>query len=455
MKSWATPALPTLPGEPVPLRLFDTAAAERFPAATGPGQPVRLYVCGITPYDATHLGHAATYVTFDLVVRCLRDAGHQVQYVQNITDVDDPLLQRAARDGLDWRELAGREIQLFRDDMTALRVFPPDHYVGVVESMAGIEASVAALLASGAAYRVPVPDSEAGASPAATGPGLVGVDDASTGPRGADLYLDLSRQPSFGAVSGWSRERMAEVFAERGGDPDRAGKRDPFDPLLWRAARPGEPSWPSATLGPGRPGWHIECTSIAVDLLGTPFDIQGGGTDLVFPHHEMSAVQAGALNGRDAFARGYVHQAMVGLDGEKMSKSKGNLVLVSRLRAEGVDPMAIRLVLLAHHYRTPWDYTTQALADAVTRLDRWRRACSLPPSTAESADAVATLRQEIRHRLADDLDSCGALAAVDRWAQARLESPAGGEQPPDWHLGPGYPVDPVGDAVDALLGIRL
>ena len=178
-------------------------------------------------------------------------------------------------------------------------------------------------------------------------------------------------------MSGWTRDQMAAVFADRGGDPDRAGKRDPFDPLLWRAARDGEPCWDDDVLGAGRPGWHIECTAISLDRLGHPLDIQGGGTDLVFPHHEMSAVQSAALTHDDTFAKHYVHQAMVGYEGAKMSKSRGNLVLVSRLRADGVDPMAIRLVLLDQHYRTDWDYTPDLLEAAQARLARWREALSV------------------------------------------------------------------------------
>ena len=201
-------------------------------------------------------------------------------------------------------------------------------------------------------------------------------------------------------MSGWSREQMDAVFVERGGDPDRVGKRDPFDPLLWRAAREGEPSWDDEVLGAGRPGWHIECTAISLDHLGHPFDIQGGGTDLVFPHHEMSAVQSAALTGDDIFARHYVHQAMVGFEGEKMSKSKGNLVLVSKLRADGVDPMAIRLVLLAQHYRTDWDYTPDLLEAAQARLHRWREALSVN----RGADAASTVAA-VRAAVADDLDT--------------------------------------------------
>ena len=384
-----------------------------------------MYVCGITPYDATHMGHAATYVTFDVLGRALRDAGHEVLYVQNVTDVDDPLLERAQRDGIEWQALAEKEIALFREDMTALAVIAPDHYIGAVEGVPSVVKAVTDLLSTGAAYRVAVPQGE-------------GVEGAS------DIYFELSAAQGFGAVSSWDRDQMMAVFAERGGDPLRQGKHDELDPMLWRAAREGEPSWPGGELGKGRPGWHIECTTIALDYLGMAFDVQGGGTDLVFPHHEMSAIQACALTGESPFARAYVHQAMVGFDGEKMSKSQGNLVLVSALRRSGVDPMAIRLALLAHHYRTPWEWTDQVLVEAQTRLATWR--AGLSGNGGPPADATIV---RIRECLANDLDTPDALSAVDEWVN---ESLGGGRGDQSFELGaPGL----VGRALDALLGIRL
>ncbi len=285
-----------------------------------------MYVCGITPYDATHLGHANTYLAFDLVGRALRDGGVQVRYVQNVTDIDEPLLERAAATGESWWGLAERETELFREDMTALRVLPPAHYVGAVEAMPVIGAFVSRLLGRGAAYDVE-----------------------------GDLYFPVSADPHFGAVSNLPREEMLALFAERGGDPARPGKKDPLDPLIWRHEREGEPSW-GAQVGAGRPGWHVECTAIALEYLGNRIDIQGGGSDLAFPHHEMSAAHAHASTGLVPFARAFVHAGMVGLDGEKMSKSRGNLVFVSKLRLAGVDPAAIRLALLAHHYSTDWEW---------------------------------------------------------------------------------------------------
>ncbi len=411
------PFVPAVPGTGPVVRVRDTVSDSLVEIA--PDGPARMYVCGITPYDATHLGHAATYLAFDVLGRALRDAGHAVDYAQNITDVDDPLIERAERDGITWQDLAATEIALFREDMTALAIIPPDHYIGVVESIGSVVAAVEKLLASGAAYQLQAPDAEGD---------------------GYDTYFDLTADPSFGEVSGWTREQMMAVFADRGGDPDREGKRDPLDPLLWLAERAGEPSWDGGRLGAGRPGWHIECSTIAVDHLGTSFDIQGGGSDLIFPHHEMSASQSVVLTGDRPFARAYVHQGMVGYKGEKMSKSKGNLVLVSALRDAGVDPMAIRLALLAHHYRQDWEWTDADLTSAQTRLDHWRAALSVNGGPDASA-AVAAIRAAV----SDDLDTPAALDAVDAWATASLES--GGEE-----LGaPGI----LARALDAILGVRV
>ncbi|MEV4124238.1 cysteine--1-D-myo-inosityl 2-amino-2-deoxy-alpha-D-glucopyranoside ligase [Nocardia sp. NPDC049707] len=412
MQSWSDTALPTIPGAGPPLRLYDTADRQVRPVTPGP--TATMYVCGITPYDATHLGHAATYLTFDLVNRLWRDAGHEVHYVQNVTDVDDPLFERADRDGMDWRELGTREINLFREDMSALRIVPPRDYIGAVESVDEVVEFVEKLLASGAAYT---------------------VDDAEY----PDIYFRADATEQFGYESGYDRATMERLFAERGGDPDRPGKRDTIDALLWRAARPDEPFWP-APFGAGRPGWHIECAAIALNRVGPEFDIQGGGSDLIYPHHEYSAAHAEALIAGRRFARHYVHAGLIGLDGEKMSKSRGNLVLVSKLRAAGVDPAAIRLGLLAGHYRQDRMWTDAVLADATARLDLWRRAaaCTCGPA---AEDTVARLRQH----LADDLDTPKALAAVDNWANQTLNY--GGQDPAAPTL--------IATAVDGLLGIAL
>jgi len=406
MDAWPSVDVPDLPGTGAPLHLYDTARQQV--RVTEPSDGVaRMYVCGITPYDATHLGHAATYLAFDMVQRVWRDSGYGVRYVQNVTDVDDPLLERAARTGEDWTALAAREIALFRADMAALRVLPPDEYIGAVEAIPEIAPAIEKLQAAGAGYRV-----------------------------GEDVYFDITSSGRFGYESGLAREEMLTLFAERGGDPELAGKRDPLDSLLWRGRRDGEPSWDSG-LGAGRPGWHIECSVIALNRLGMSFDVQGGGSDLAFPHHEHSAAHAEALTGEAPFARHYVHAGMIGLDGEKMSKSRGNLVLVSKLRAAGVDPMAVRLALLDGHYRADREWTGGRLPAAETRLAKWRAAVQREAG-APGGPALAAVRE----RLADDLDTVGAIIAVDRWAA----DPSSDD--------PGAPAL-VRDLVDALLGIAL
>lgn len=416
MKSWSAPAVPTLPGAGPEPRIHDVLADEVRPVETVHGE-ASLYVCGVTPYDTTHMGHAATYVTFDLLHRALLDAGLSVDYVQNVTDVDDPLLERAERDGVDWRELAVDQIALFHEDMSALRVIPPQAYVGVVEAMPTIVEIVERLVERGVTYGVT--DEESGAS---------------------DTYLDIAAVGGTAPVCRLPEETMLAYSAERGGDPDRPGKRGRLDPMIWRGHREGEPVWESERLGPGRPGWHIECTAIAMEHLGDQISVQGGGSDLVFPHHPMTALQAVAATGEAPFARHTTHQAMVGLDGEKMSKSKGNLVRVSDLRREGVDPAAVRLVLLAHHYRTEWSWTQEALDEGVARLARWRAATALPtgPGVSETVTAV-------REALADDLASPAALAAVDAWCAAAESGEGADEDAPALMV----------DVVDALLGIEL
>ncbi|MBF4768022.1 cysteine--1-D-myo-inosityl 2-amino-2-deoxy-alpha-D-glucopyranoside ligase [Nocardioides agariphilus] len=409
MRSWPVPDLPALPVTGPQVALHDTASNALVTIA--PQGQARLYACGITPYDATHMGHAATYVAWDLLHRALLNAGHGVKYVQNVTDVDDPLLERATLVGVDWVELAERETELFRQDMTALRVIPPAAYIGAVESIPLVIALIQRLQAAGAVYQ---------------------VED--------DLYFSVTADPAFGAESRLDREEMLRIFPERGGDPDRAGKKDPLDCVVWRGEREGEPSWESP-FGPGRPGWHIECTAIALDELGETFDVQAGGSDLVFPHHEMCANEAHVATGKP-FAKTYAHAGMVALDGEKMSKSRGNLVFVSQLRNSDVDPMAIRLTLLRHHWRSDWEWDDAELWTSVDTLADWRRAFSLHAG-ASSGPVVA----DVLAAMADDLDAPRACAAVDAWVKATL----GGDEMADTS-DPGA-ADAVKTIVDAALGI--
>lgn len=345
---------------------------------------IKLYVCGITPYDATHMGHAATYITFDLLQRLLMIQGKNVSYVQNITDVDDPLLERAIRDNLDWRDLATKEIELFKDDMSALRVLPPQHYIGAVEAIPLVIKAIEKLISKEAVYKID-----------------------------NDLYFDISSDLNFGDRSHLSIDQMIEIFAQRGGDPTLVGKRNKLDCLLWRAHREGEPSWDSP-FGVGRPGWHIECTAIALEYLGSSITIQGGGSDLIFPHHEMCAAQGEVMNNA-TFAQYFMHTGMIGYQGEKMSKSKGNLVFVSKLREAGIDAMAIRLALLANHYRSDREWDDALLQDATDRLSKWRKGFAKP----EGPEIEATI-SDVVDALNNDLDTTKALAHIDSWVEKAI-----------------------------------
>ncbi|MCT1607403.1 cysteine--1-D-myo-inosityl 2-amino-2-deoxy-alpha-D-glucopyranoside ligase [Nesterenkonia massiliensis] len=430
MRSWSAPEVPTLPPLAESLQLHDTAAGDVVPVSSR-ANTASLYVCGITPYDATHLGHANTYVQFDLLVRYWLASGLDVRYVQNVTDIDDPLLERAEATDVDWRELAENQTELFREDMTALGVIPPQHYLGAVEMIPAVVEDVERLVELGIAYPVEVND-----------------DDAATGP---DFYFDIAAAESrtdwrLGSIGNYDRTAMEELFPERGGDPTRPGKRDALDPLLWRARRSGEPYWDGASLGQGRPGWHIECSVIARRHLPAPFTVQGGGSDLRFPHHEFSAAHATAADGV-ALAEHYAHTGMVGLDGEKMSKSKGNLVLVSTLRAQGVDPRVIRTLLLSNHWQSDWSYTAADLQAAQQRFARWQQALQNAPAagdeaqTGDETEAPEQLQYALTSALALNLNAPAALDQLDMWAAG--------------HVAQGTSASRVRDVVLALLGIDL
>jgi L-cysteine:1D-myo-inositol 2-amino-2-deoxy-alpha-D-glucopyranoside ligase len=406
VRAWTSPDVPELPGVGSGATLCVPDSATGGPVEIGAGRDeVSIYVCGITPYDATHLGHAATYLLFDQLQRTARDAGKTVHYVQNVTDVDDPLLERARATGDDWAALAERETELFRTDMTALRIIAPEAYVGAVEAIPDIVASIVALREKGAAYDVD-----------------------------GDVYFSVAASEHFGQICGLPVAEMVRLSGERGGDPDRPGKKDPLDCLLWQSARAGEPSW-DTELGAGRPGWHVECAAIALKHLGETIDVQGGGDDLVFPHHELGAAEAAVITGKWPFARSFVHQAMVGYAGEKMSKSRGNLVLVSKLREDGIDPMAIRLALLAHPHAPAWEWQDAELPAAVERLQHWRDGFARP--SGSPADLlIAGLRSVLR----DGVRSHDALPLVEEWIAADGDDV---EAPRE-----------AAAAVDALLGVR-
>jgi L-cysteine:1D-myo-inositol 2-amino-2-deoxy-alpha-D-glucopyranoside ligase len=413
MKSWASVAVP----ESVNLKDFPalvlTDTASSMKKELPKKNHYRMYVCGITPYDATHLGHAATYLSFDLINRYLRASGAQVSYVQNITDIDDPLLERANRDGVDWSELAHQQIELFRSDMVNLRVIPPEHYIGAVEAIPLVIKAISDLREQESVYSVDT-----------------------------DFYFSNKKDEKFGTRSHLSENQMLEIFAERGGDPSRAGKVDPLDCLVWMSQRVNEPGWDSE-LGKGRPGWHIECTAIALeyldpsDLEETLIDIQGGGSDLIFPHHEMCAAQAHVITGKE-LAYSYVHTGMIGLDGEKMSKSKGNLVFVSRLVAAGVDPMAIRWALMSDHYRSDRMWSDAVLLQAQESIAQLRKVFAM-----DVCAPTEGLIHSIVLALSNDLDTPLVLAQLNTWSKETLNGSQGGNSAE------------LQVVLDALLGIAL
>ena len=412
MLSWSNVEVPLLDYlRPIPrLALTNSKTGEKQCVLTK--DFYRMYVCGITPYDATHLGHAATYLTFDIIQRYLRASGGHVHYVQNITDIDDPLLERAKRDGIDWQDLATSQIELFRSDMAALRVIPPVHYIGAVEAIPLVVQAIEKLSDKGSTYMVD-----------------------------KDLYFTNSAETGFGALSHLDRESMETIFAERGGNPTLAGKRGSLDCLVWMAQRPGEPGWESS-LGTGRPGWHIECTAIAYEYLSPLeteselIDIQGGGSDLIFPHHEMCRSQAKVLTGKELAAL-YVHTGMLGLDGEKMSKSKGNLVFVSHLTAQGIDPMVIRYALMLNHYREDRMWTDELLHTADRAVAELKMA--LNKKYVSPTDSVVF---EILQALSDDLDTPRALRALTSWVVDTNNGASGADS------------RALRTALDALLGLK-
>ena len=413
MKSWnevETPSIDSSIRFPA-LNLTNSASGKK--EAIKRKQLYRMYVCGITPYDATHLGHAATYLTFDLINRYLTASGSEVRYVQNITDIDDPLLERANRDGVDWTDLAHQQIDLFRSDMINLRVIPPAHYIGAVDAIPLVTDAIEKLSSKDSIYSVE-----------------------------HDLYFKVHSDSQFGQRSHLSQDKMMEIFAERGGDPTRVGKIDPLDCLVWMSQRPNEPGWPSP-FGTGRPGWHIECTAIAIKYLEPSpsedalIDIQGGGSDLIFPHHEMCAAQAQILTGKP-LASTYVHAGMIGLDGEKMSKSKGNLVFVSKLIAAGRDPMAIRWALMKDHYRQDRMWTDELLVAAESELIALR-SCLAQNDVAPTSDLI----EKIVDALSDDLNTKGVISVLNTWVERTQSGDTGGD------------AQSLVRALDALLGIKL
>ena len=373
------------------MQLFNTQTGrvEHFTPRDG---AVGMYVCGVTPYDTTHVGHAFTFLTFDILARWLRYKGIDVTYVQNVTDIDDDILRKAKEVGVTWTELGDREIAKYLKDMEDLNWVAPDHYVRATDHIPEMLEITQALIDKGHAYE-----------------------------SGGNVYFSVASDPEFGKLSHIPRDMMLPIANERGNTPDDPNKRDPLDFVLWQAWQEGEPSWDSP-YGPGRPGWHVECSAMASRYLGPSIDIHGGGFDLVFPHHEAEIAQSENAFGVEPFARSWVHAAMVGYNGEKMSKSLGNLVLVSNT-LENYTADALRLYLFSNHYRTPWTFEDE-------EMDRWAsvagdlvEAIDLPAYGIDNELDVSSERERFRNAMDDDLNTPVAIESLREIASAILESP--------------------------------
>jgi L-cysteine:1D-myo-inositol 2-amino-2-deoxy-alpha-D-glucopyranoside ligase len=369
------------------MKLYD-ALDEHIERFEPGGEPVTVYVCGITPYDTTHLGHAFTYTAFDILIRYLELKGNPVRYVQNVTDIDDDILRRADEMGDNWRELGDRWTAHFIEDMIALNVRPPDFFPRATEFIPDMIQTVQQLIEAGVAYE-----------------------------SGGSVYFNIESWPDYGKLSRIPREEMLPVANERGNIPDDPKKKHALDFVLWQAHMPGEPSWDSP-WGLGRPGWHIECSTMSSRLLGDTVDIHGGGADLVFPHHESEIAQSEGSSGHEPFVRFWMHTAMVRHEGEKMSKSLGNLVMVDDL-LKTWSPDALRLYLANHHYREPWSYDEEELADADVKVEKLRRAVTVAGGGRGALDSSDT-RSAFIQAMENDLDTPAALVVLEQLVDSIL-----------------------------------
>jgi len=364
------------------MRLYDTSQGAVVPFE--PGDTVSIYVCGVTPYDATHLGHAFTYLCFDVLIRRLEDLGHEVKMVRNITDVDDSILAKAKEIDVDYMELGLSETAQFRDDIKALDLRPAVAEPTVTGSINEIVSLISQLAEKGHTYTV----------------------DGTT-------FFDVTTFSDFGQISGYDEPTMISFANERGANTEDERLRNPLDFILWQKSEEGEPSWDSP-FGPGRPGWHIECSAMAMSELGPTIDLHGGGDDLIFPHHECETAQSVTAN-NSPFARHWMHVGMVAYEGEKMSKSLGNLVFVRDLRT-GHDPRAIRLALLSNHYRAGFEWFDSDIDKGEAMLERMIEAASCP-----SGPDSETLLTQVREAIDDDLNLPKACEIIDDFAVKMIE----------------------------------
>ena len=373
------------------MNLFNTMSGQVEPFHDR-DRHVGIYVCGVTPYDTTHMGHVFNFLTFDVLTRYLRSDGLDVTYVQNVTDIDDDILRKAGELGIGWRELADRETDRYLQDMADLNALPFDHYVKATDHIERMVGFISTLIDDGHAY----------------------VSDGS-------VYFDVSSDPEFGKLSKLPHAEMLPVANEHGNVPDDPKKGDPLDFVLWQAAQDGEPTWESP-WGPGRPGWHIECSAMSTEYLGDTVDIHGGGKDLIFPHHEAEIAQSENATGVQPFVRYWMHVGMVAYQGTKMSKSLGNLVLAREV-LETYTPDALRLYLFSHHYRSEWEYLDVEMDEWGRIADELREAAEFPSSGPDETLDIGWLREEFIAALDNDLDTPEAIRALRDMSQEILQAP--------------------------------
>ena len=374
------------------MQVYDTRSGRLEPLTPRGDTPLGIYVCGVTPYDTTHVGHAMLFLTFDIFIRYVRALGMTTTYVQNVTDIDDDILRKAGELGVKWNELAERETAKFRQDMRDLNVLDPDHYVKATDHIAEMLALIEPLMSKGFAYQV-----------------------------NGNVYFEVAKDPEFGKLSHIPRDQMLAIANERGNNPDDPNKRDPLDFVLWQKSTPEEPGWDSP-YGRGRPGWHIECSAMATRYLGPTIDVHGGGQDLIFPHHESEIAQSENASGIEPFARYWMHVGMVEYDDEKMSKSLGNLVLVRDV-LESYHPDALRLYLFSHHYRAAWEYHDAEIDEWAALANDLQEAVEFPAIGMDDEVDVSTLSERFMNALDDDLNTPAAIEALREVARAILEAP--------------------------------
>lgn len=375
--------------EPRNMHIYNTQTRKLEPFSAS-GRRVGVYTCGITPYDTTHLGHAFTYAVSDVLIRYLEWLGHPVTYVQNVTDIDDDILKKAREVGENWRTVGDRWTVHFIEDMIQLNMRAPDYYPRATDVIPEIQETVKKLVDEGVAYI-----------------------------KEGSVYFDVHAWEEYGKLSGLDKEQMLPIANERGNNPDDPNKRSPLDFVLWQAKAPGEPAWDSP-WGEGRPGWHIECSTMSTRFLGQTVDIHLGGSDLLFPHHECEIAQVEPISEEKPFVRYWAHVAMVRYKGEKMSKSLGNLIMVRDL-LEQYSSDALRIYLGMHHYRESWEYDESELVDAARLARRLRKA--FDASSAEGPELSASVQQQIFvDAMNDDLDTAAALRALENLAEEIVQA---------------------------------